>query len=52
MLRQVRAIDVPSLLELRNGFLLAEQFRHIPPEELAVRSLKVLGAFDDERTVQ
>ncbi len=46
VLRQVQAIDEPSLLELRNGFVLAEQFRHIPLEELAVRSLIVLGDFD------
>lgn len=46
VLRQVQTIDEPSLLELRNGFPLAAQFRHIPPEELAVRSLIVLGTFD------
>lgn len=47
ILRQAQTLDEPSLLELRNGFPLAAQFQHIPPEELAVRSLTVLGAFEE-----
>ncbi len=51
VLRQEQMLDEPSLRELRNGFPLAAQFRHIPPEELAVRSLIVLGTFAGQ-TVQ
>jgi SAM-dependent methyltransferase len=46
VLRQAQTMDELSLLEMRNGFPLAEQFKHIPPEELTVRSLILLGTFD------
>jgi SAM-dependent methyltransferase len=46
VLRQAQTIDELSLLQMRNGFPLAKQFKHIPPEDLAVRSLILLGSFD------
>jgi hypothetical protein len=33
------------LSALKNGFPLHRQFQHIRPEELAVRSLNVMGMF-------
>jgi SAM-dependent methyltransferase len=45
LLRRTETLDEPSLNALRNGFPLHSQFRHIRPEELAVRSLNVLGTF-------
>ena len=45
LLRRTEALDEPSLSALRNGFPLHRQFQHIRPEELAVRSLNVLGTF-------
>ena len=45
MLKQTQTLDEPSLRALKNGFPLHRQFQHIPAEELAVRSLNVLGTF-------
>lgn len=48
VLEQQQALDEPSLSALKNGFPLHRQFRHIAAEELAVRSLNVLGTFSAE----
>ncbi|HEX8131699.1 MAG TPA: methyltransferase domain-containing protein [Pyrinomonadaceae bacterium] len=45
LIEQTQTIDEPSLRALRNGFPLHRQFGHIPAEQLAVRSLNVLGTF-------
>ncbi|MEP7198295.1 MAG: class I SAM-dependent methyltransferase [Chloroflexota bacterium] len=45
VLRKAETLDEPSLRALRDGFPLQQQFRHIAPEALAVRSLNVLGTF-------
>ncbi|HYG10212.1 MAG TPA: methyltransferase domain-containing protein [Pyrinomonadaceae bacterium] len=45
VIEQAQTIDEPSLRALRNGFPLHPQFSHIPVEQLAVRSLNVLGTF-------
>jgi SAM-dependent methyltransferase len=56
LLRRTETLDETSLRALRNGFPLHSQFQHIRPEELAVRSLDVLGTFsagspeDEDRT--
>ncbi len=47
VLWQQQTIDEPSLEALRNGFRLNSQFQHIPPEELAVTSLNMVGRFSD-----
>ncbi len=46
IIEQKQTVDEPSLRALRNGFPLHEEFRHIPAEQLAVRSLNVLGTFE------
>jgi SAM-dependent methyltransferase len=48
LLRRTETLDEPSLSALRNGFPLHRQFQHIRPEELAVRSLNVLGTFSPD----
>jgi SAM-dependent methyltransferase len=45
LLRRTETLDEPSLRALQDGFPLHRQFQHIRPEELAVRSLNVLGTF-------
>ncbi|HEY0100187.1 MAG TPA: methyltransferase domain-containing protein [Pyrinomonadaceae bacterium] len=45
VLEQQQTLDEPSLRSLKNGFPLHPQFRQIAAEELAVRSLNVLGTF-------
>jgi SAM-dependent methyltransferase len=45
LIEQTQTIDEPSLRALQNGFPLHRQFGHIPAEQLAVRSLNVLGTF-------
>jgi SAM-dependent methyltransferase len=45
ILKQMQTLDEPSLSALKNGFPLHRQFGHIPAEQLAVRSLNVLGTF-------
>lgn len=45
VIEQQQTIDEPSLGALRNGFPLHRQFAHIAAEQLAVRSLNVLGTF-------
>lgn len=48
VLEQQQTLDEPSLRALKNGFPLHSQFRRIAAEELAVRSLNVLGTFAPE----
>jgi SAM-dependent methyltransferase len=48
VLEQTQTLDEPSLRSLKNGFPLHRQFEHIAAEELAVRSLNVLGTFSPE----
>jgi SAM-dependent methyltransferase len=48
VLEQKQTLDEPSLRSLKNGFPLHRQFKHIAAEELAVRSLNVLGTFATE----
>lgn len=48
VLEQQQTLDEPSLRSLKNGFPLHPQFKHIAAEELAVRSLNVLGTFSGE----
>lgn len=48
VLEQKQTLDEPSLRSLKNGFPLHPQFKHIAAEELAVRSLNVLGTFSAE----
>lgn len=45
VVRSTETLDEPSLRALKNGFPLHSQFKHIRPEELAVRSLNFLGTF-------
>lgn len=45
VVKQTQTLDEPSLGALKNGFPLHRQFGHIPAEQLAVRSLNVLGTF-------
>jgi len=45
LIKQAQTIDEPSLSALKNGFPLHRQFQHIAAEQLAVRSLGVLGTF-------
>jgi SAM-dependent methyltransferase len=45
VIEQQQTIDEPSLGALRNSFPLHRQFGHIAAEQLAVRSLNVLGTF-------
>jgi SAM-dependent methyltransferase len=45
LLKRAETLDEPSLRALKNGFPLHSQFKHIRPEELAVRSLNFLGTF-------
>lgn len=44
---QKHAVDEPSLKVLRNGFQLDSKFQQIGFEELAVRSLILVGSFSD-----
>lgn len=46
VIEQQQSVDEPSLRALKNGFPLHEEFRHVPVEQLAVRSLNVLGTFE------
>jgi len=48
MIKQTQTIDEPSLRALKNGFPLHRQFQHIAVEQLAVRSLNVLGTFSPD----
>lgn len=45
VIRQAETVDEPSLRALKDGFPLHAQFRHMPPEALAVRSLNIMGTF-------
>jgi SAM-dependent methyltransferase len=45
IIREMQTLDEPSLGALKNGFPLHRQFGHIPAEQLAVRSLNVVGTF-------
>ena len=45
VIEQKQTLDEASLRALRNGFPLHRQFGHIPAEQLAVRSLNLLGTF-------
>ncbi|HEV2801794.1 MAG TPA: methyltransferase domain-containing protein [Pyrinomonadaceae bacterium] len=45
IIEQKQTVDEPSLSALKNGFPLHAEFRHIPVEQLAVRSLNVLATF-------
>ncbi|HEX8634396.1 MAG TPA: methyltransferase domain-containing protein [Pyrinomonadaceae bacterium] len=45
LLKQMQTLDEPSVRALKNGFPLHPQFRHLAAEQLAVRSLNVLGTF-------
>lgn len=47
ILQHKDAVDEPSLQVLRNGFHLDHKFQQIISEELAVRSLILLGTFSD-----
>ncbi|HLL74944.1 MAG TPA: methyltransferase domain-containing protein [Pyrinomonadaceae bacterium] len=49
VLRQTEALDEASLSALREGFPVSEEFRSFTQEELAVRSLNVMGTFAEER---
>lgn len=48
LLKQTQTIDEPSFRALTNGFPLHHQFQHIAAEQLAVRSLNVLGTFSPD----
>lgn len=50
VLEQQQTLDEASLRSLKNGFPLHPQFKHIAAEQLAVRSLNVLGTFSAEAT--
>ena len=45
MIERAQTLDQPSLGALKNGFPLHRQFQHIAAEQLAVRSLSVVGTF-------
>lgn len=47
VLKQREAIDEASLKTLRNGFRLDRKFQGLSPEQLAVRSLILVGDFKD-----
>jgi len=48
LIEQAQTVDEPSLRALENGFPLHRQFQHIAAEQLAVRSLNVLGTFSPD----
>lgn len=45
LVHRKEAVDEPSLKQLRDGFRLDQKFQQMKPEQLAVRSLIVVGTF-------
>jgi SAM-dependent methyltransferase len=50
--RKVENLDAPSLEALKRGFPLDTRFESIPPEELAITNINVVGSFSHARARQ
>jgi SAM-dependent methyltransferase len=46
VIRQQQTLDETALRALRDGFPLHERFRHMPPEQLAVRGITITASVD------